>query len=770
MRSYRSELAVSVFLIMATLAAFWQLQNHDFINFDDDDYVTENPRVKAGLTGKTVTWAFTAFHSNNWHPLTWLSHALDCELFGLKPGMHHLINLLFHIANSILLFLLLRRMTGALWRSAFVAALFALHPLHVESVAWVSERKDMLGTFFWMLTMLAYIRYTKDPKLTRYIPVPLLFALGLMAKPMLVTLPCVLLLMDYWPLNRVPSSEHQAPSTKHQASSIKHQEHQASSIKHQASSIKSIKHQASSILEKVPLFALTVISCILTVHAQKTGGVVRSLELFPLSLRIGNAIVSYIGYMGKMFWPQDLAFYYPHPGASLPTWKALGAGLLLAGISVCVIRVRQKSPWLLIGWLWYLGTLVPVIGLVQVASQAMADRYTYIPLIGLFIMIAWGIPCLVGEWRHRRILFAVSAAVILLGCAMLTWFQVRHWKNSITLFTRTLSVTTDNYLANNSLGAALEDQGRVREAIRYFSEALRIKPDGIQAHYNMAVALEKEGRYEESARHLSKAVRLKPDFADARYNMGIAMKRQGNLTEAIRHFSEAVRIRPDFAEAHNNLGSALKDHGNHKEALVHYYKALRLKPDYAEAHNNLGTALKSEGRYKEAIRHYYQALRIRPEFPEALFNLGIALGNQGKHEEAAEHFSEAIRLKPDFAEAHYSLGVALTRQKKIREAMTHYETALKIRPEFADVHFNMGVLLAGKNTEEDTDAAVRHFQEAVRIKPDYAAAHNNLGSVLANRENFDEAVKHFSEAVRIKPDFADAQRNLRIVQQLMKKE
>ncbi len=736
MRAYRLELAVSLFLIVVTFAAFSQVLNHDFINFDDDDYVTENPHVQAGLTQKTLAWAFAAFHSNNWHPLTWLSHALDCQLFGLNPGMHHLTNLLIHIANSILLFLLFRRMTRDLWPSALVAALFALHPLHVESVAWIAERKDMLGGFFWMSTLLAYLRYAESPQLTRYLPVLILFAMGLMAKPMLVTLPCVLLLTDYWPLGRVRGER------------------------------QGMRGEGRAVLlwEKLPLFALAAASSVVTVMAQKSGGLVRSLDMFPLGIRIGNALVSYASYIGKMLWPLDLAFYYPHPGTSLPGGKIALAGLFLAGISFLIVRSGRRHPYLVVGWLWYLGTLVPVIGLVQVASQAMADRYTYIPFIGLFVMMAWGIPALAGEWRHRRPLFATLATLILLGCTVCTWLQVRHWKDSITLFAHTLSVTEENYLANNSLGAALQKEGRINEAIPHLSEAIRIKPDGVQAHYNMGVALDRQGDTEGAIRHFSEAVRLKPDFADAHYNLGIALKRQGNLNEAVRCFSAAVRVNPDFAEAHNNLGSALKDQGNAGEAITHYRKALTIRPDYAEAHNNLGTALKIQGKQKAAIRHYYQALRMNPELAEAHFNVGVALGTQGKHEKAAGHFSEALRIRPQFAEAHYSMGVALRRLKQTEDAMRHYQAALEIRPDFAEVHFNMGVLLAGQGKFDD---ASDHFSHAVKIKPDYANAHNNLGTVLARMGKYKDAATHFSEAVRLRPDFPDAQRNLAAVLELI---
>ncbi|OQX25419.1 MAG: hypothetical protein BWK80_15625 [Desulfobacteraceae bacterium IS3] len=729
MRSYRWEILICLVLTVTTLATFRQVSDYDFINFDDDEYVTENPHVKAGLTRSGIVWAFTKFHSNNWHPLTWLSHILDCHLFGLNAGMHHLSNVLIHTANSVLLFLLLRWMTGNLWASAFVAALFAVHPLRAESVAWVSERKDVLGAFFWMLTLLMYVSYTKKPGIARFAPVLLLFALGLMAKPMLVTLPFVLLLVDYWPLRRFSEKN------------------------------------ASLFWEKMPLFALAAASSIVTVFAQKSGGLVRSLETYPLDIRIANALVSYIKYIGLTILPRGLAFHYPYP-ESIPLWQTVGAFLILSGVSVFVIRKRETFPFLTVGWLWYLGTLVPVIGFVQVATQALADRYTYIPSVGFCIMLAWGIPLFVKERPVFRMTMTALAGIAILGFAACTWFQLRHWQNSVTLFTHTLNVTEKNYLAHNSLGAALEKQGNISEAIRHFREALEIKPDGAQAHYNMGIALEKQGKSSEAIQHLSEALRFKPDFADAHYNLGIALKRQGNLKDAIRHFSQAVEIKSDFAEAHNNLGNALSHEGNLKAATEHLSEAVRLKSDYSEAYSNLGTALKSQGNVREAIQYYYKALQFNNDFAEAHFNLGLALGSQGNHKEAAKHFAEAIRIKPDFADAHYSLGFALNMLGKLDEATRHYEAALRLMPDFAEAHYSLAYILASQNK---LDESVRHFADAVRIKPHYAEAHNNLGSALARQGKFEEAVKHFSEALRLKPDFENARQNLELALQIMGK-
>ncbi len=737
MRTYRREIAVCLLLTAAVFAVYGQMIHHDFINFDDGEYITENPHVRTGLTKENMIWAFTAFHSNNWHPLTWLSHALDCQLFGLNPGMHHIVNLLLHIANSILLFLLFKLMTGDLWQSAFVAALFALHPMHVESVAWASERKDVLGAFFWILTMLAYLRYAKQPELSRYLLIILLFTAGLMAKPMLVTLPFVLILTDYWPLKRLKTNE----------------------------KLYSIFNSQYSILyEKLPLFFLAAASGVITVFAQKSGGQVRSLDTFPLGIRIGNALISYIKYILKLIDPRNLAFHYPYP-YPFPVSQAVAAGFVLTALSVFIIRQRKQRPYLLMGWLWYLGTLVPVIGLVQVATQAYSDRYSYIPFIGLSLIIAWGIADLTEKWTHRRIILGIAAGLLLTVWTVLTYIQTTYWKNSITLFTHTLNVTENNYLAHNSLGAALEEQGRIVQAISHFREALQIKSDGTQAYYNMGVALEKQGKYEESFQHFSKAVKLKPDFVNALYNLGIALKRRGDIQAAVKYFSQAVQLRPDFAEAHNNLGTALSYMGKSDEAIRHYRESIRLRPDYAEAYNNLGTALKSQGKYQAAMQSYQKALENNPKFSEAHLNWGIALGTLGDHNAAALHFAEAIRLKPDFADAHYSLGVALSSSGKNDQALQHYQEALRLKPDFAVVHFNMGVLLAGQG---DLKKAAGHFSEAVRIKPDYAEAYNNLGTIFALENNFRQAITYYSKALEINPNLKDTAEKLEQASQLLR--
>ena len=527
----RYDLLVMLVLVLATAVVYLQLNNYDFVNFDDDDYVTENRHVQTGLTSGNITWAFTTFHAGNWHPLTWISHMLDCQLFGLKPGLHHLVNLFFHMANTLLLFLILRRMTNALWQSAFVAALFALHPLHVESVAWVAERKDVLSTFFWMLTMGAYVFYVERRELKRYLLALFFFGLGLMAKPMLVTLPFVLLLLDYWPLRRLqmekPLADDSVNSEKFVKPHRKKKERRRSAIRagHVSKPEKQIRQQPAIghiILEKVPFFVLSLVSSIVTYMAQQKGGAVRSLQSFPLTTRIANALVSYCGYIGKILWPENLALLYPHSGMP-PVWKVIGAVLFLGIITFLIIRTVKRFPWLTVGWLWYLGTLVPVIGLVQVGMQAMADRYTYVPIIGVLIMVAWGVPELLEKWRHRNTALATVAVITLFIFSFVTWKQVGYWQNNTTLFKHTLEKTTNNPIIHYNLGNLLASQGKFDDAIKQFRESIRISPGYAKAHNNLGNALLYQGRLDEAIGSYREALRINPDYVIAQKNLNNAL-------------------------------------------------------------------------------------------------------------------------------------------------------------------------------------------------------------------------------------------------------
>ena len=585
------ELLVVLFLALATVAVYWQVRGHEFVNWDDDRYVFANQHVQAGLTVESIKWAFTTGHASNWHPLTWLSHMLDCQLYGVNSGAHHMTSVLFHVANTALLFFILRRMTAAPWRSGFVAALFALHPLHVESVVWIAERKDVLSTLLWLLTMWAYIRYAEKPGMARYVPVVVLFALGLMAKPMLVTLPFVLLLLDYWPLRRLSHAGIATDNT--------------------------VSRCLRLVYEKIPLFVLSAASSIVTYLVQRQGGSLVPAKKAPLLVRLANALLAYVKYIGKMLWPRDLAVLYPHSADASRLWQVATAGLLLACVGVLVFRLRRRYPYLAVGWLWYLGTLVPVIGFVQVGSQALADRYTYVPLIGLFIMIAWGVPELVGRRRHRRVGLAVSALAPIVALMVCTWFQVGLWSNSEVLFRHAVNVSWTNPVMHNNLGYTLLRQDRLDEAIVHFSEAIRMDPSFPTPYNNLGNALSRQGKLDEAIAHFSEALTIQPDYVSARTNLGIALAKQRQLDDAKAHFSKALAADPDNVDAHYNMGMVMIEQGSSEAAATHFSEALRVKPAFAEAHYYLGVVMLMQGKLAEAASEFEEVLRLRPDHDEA---------------------------------------------------------------------------------------------------------------------------------------------------------
>jgi tetratricopeptide (TPR) repeat protein len=739
---------VGLLLVAITLALFGQLASHGFINLDDDKYVTENPFVKAGLTVEGIRWAFTTTHAANWHPLTWLSHMLDVRLFGLNPGPHHLVSLLFHLLNTLLLFRLLLRMTKQLWPSAFTAALFAIHPLHVESVAWVAERKDVLSTFFGMLTLWAYLRYANAgggrrkvggkrleavtsnlqpqssnlKRFSLYLLVLLFFALGLMAKPMLVTLPFLLLLLDYWPLGRVSGFEFRVPSSGIRNPGSGAGDRVSGFKLETRDSRLETRSIRFLILEKLPLIALSLASSVITFIAQQRGGAVSSFERLPLGLRIENALVSYVAYILKTFWPHNLAVLYPHPIQALPLWQVFGSALFLLGVTVAVLRAARNQPYLAVGWLWYLGTLVPVIGIVQVGVQAMADRYTYLPLVGLFIMIAWGVPDLLTGLRRKKTLLAASGGVVLVALAAITSIQIGTWRDSITLFDHALKVTEKNHVARVNLGEALSREGKLDEAIDQFQKALEIKPDDALAYNNLGFVFSKRGKLDEAIDQLHKALEIKPDDASAHNNLGFALAEQGKVDEAIDQFHKALEIQPDYLRARYNLGRVLAERGEVREAIDQYKKVIAIDPDDEAARLNLGLALLSEGRLPEAIDHLSRAVALDPNDPKAHGALGLALARQGKFDEAMNQYDRALSLNPDDAAAHNNFGMALAALGKLAEAAAHFSESLRIKPDPV-VHYNLGLIYDKLGR---TGEAVREFEAALRINPNFAEARKRL--------------------------------------------
>ncbi len=607
---------ILVLLAAATLAVYWQARGHEFIAFDDDLYVTENENVKAGLTWQGVKWAFATNQAYNWHPLVWISHMLDCRLYKLNPAGHHFTNVLFHIVNTLLLFLVLNRMTSSIWRSAFVAALFALHPLHVESVAWVSERKDVLSTFFWILTMWFYVRYVQRPRFAAYLPIMLALGLGLMAKQMLVTLPFVLLLLDYWPLERFALGAQ------------KRREYKA---KFGANSL------SRCFLEKLPLLALSAGASIIVLIVQSNARLVKSSVAIPLGYRLGNALVAYAKYIRKMFWPGDLGILYPHPETNLPLWQALAAALFLSCITIFVIWSFRSRRWLAVGWLWYIGTLVPVIGLVQVGLQAMADRYTYVPLIGLFIIIAWGGAELLAKQRYRNVVPATAAVAVLLALTAVTYRQLSYWHDSIMLYKHTVAVTANNDILHYNLGALLSKEDKIDEAIKHWREAVRIRPEQHTIHKNLAILLSRQGDIDGAIEHYRHVLELRPRDETTH-------KALGNLL-----------ARLDAAEKLFNRGNVLAAQDELDEAIICYTKSLQLRPRYAPAHNNLGNALYLQGQFEQAFAHYVKAIQYDPNLIDAHYNMAILLAKQDKPHEAIKKYRKVLEIDPNHTGARQAL-------------------------------------------------------------------------------------------------------------------
>ena len=622
-----TSLLICIGLVAVTWAVFGQTLAHDFVNFDDHVYVYENPLVVRGLSTEGIIAAFTHTHALNWHPLTTLSHMLDCQLYGLKAGGHHLTNVILHTISVLLLFVVLTRMTGWLWQSGFVAALFAIHPLHVESVAWIAERKDVLSGLFFMLTLAAYARYAQAPSTPRYLLVALFFACGLMSKPMLVTLPFVLLLLDYWPLGRLESQKSQVGGRLRRL-----------------------------ITEKVPMFSLSICSCIVTLFTQRQGP--NAIDQLPFLWRLNNTFVSYITYIRQMLWPMRLAVFYPHPNDRLPVLEVTAAIAFLVGVSLLVIYLRRTKPYLVTGWFWYLGMLVPVIGLVQVGEQAHADRYTYLPQIGLYIMIVWivGDLLLKSTSRVGRALVGVAAAIIIVSLSERARGQTSYWKDSETLWRHTLAVTSDNDVAHNNLGFLFLRSGQLDNAISEFQAALDIRSRSTQTHYSLGAAL-------------------------IQNNIGNAFARKQLWDKAINHLQEAARLRPDYADAYFNLGSVFFQLGRIDQAIAQWRKALAIRPTDEQAHRNIASALRKKGNVKEAIAEYEQALNITPEDTVALNNLAwiLATSSDASIRDGARSVTLAVKAvqasgdkDPNFVR---TLAAAHAATGQFAEAVAAAETA-----------------------------------------------------------------------------------------------
>ena len=759
-----------------TVVVFAPVAGHAFVSVDDHIYITETREVLRGLTWQGVGWAFTTGYANFWHPLTWLSLMLDVQLFGSSPGALHLTNLLFHLANTFFLFLLLRRMTDAPLPSALVAGLFAVHPLHVESVAWVSERKDVLSTFFLMLMLWAYANYARGlagrgRSRAAFAAVAILFALGLMAKPMLVTVPFGLLLFDWWPLGRVGAASIGAEGSG------------------RARAFELWSRLAPLVWEKVPLFVLAAVASVVAFLAQARGGAVASLDSFSLSGRVANALTSYVAYIGKSFWPATLVPFYPYP-QGVRVWTALGALLVLVAVTAAVVAQARRRPYLAVGWFWYLGTLLPVSGLVQVGSHAMADRYTYLPLVGIFVMIVWSAFEWVAGRRARRTVAVAVACGVLAALAVTARAQVMTWRDSVTLWQHAVRVMPSNYYAHNALGLELKKAGRMEEAAAHFAEASRLATGFPNSHGNLGQVLAEQGRIDEAIAEYRMALERAPDYVQAHINLGNALQSAGRLDEALTHYSEAIRHEPGSATARLNLATALLEAGRPDEALAQNREALALRPESAAgplqprehpatprapgrggralpgrpaspagsrcrgtAHQpgghprsswppgrgtgpvrrgaargagvaagrttTAGSSLAQQGRTVEAAAEYGEALRSAPTFAEAHMNLGNALADLGRLDEAEREHRRAVQLDPRSPSAHFNLADTLRRLGRLEEALVHCEETLRLEGPSADVHEAMAETLEKLGRPRE---AAAHYEEALRLDPRQAQA------------------------------------------------
>lgn len=736
-----------------TLAAFWPVLRNDFIRYDDRDYVTANPHVLSGLNWGAVKWAFATGHAGNWHPVTWLSHMLDVALFGVRPGWHHFVNLLLHIVNTILLFLLLTRLTGASWRSLFVAGFFALHPLHVESVAWAAERKDLLSGFFFFLTIWMYADYAtkadgagsaaqspNPEKSAREGLVPdsrrsklnyalalFFFALGLMSKPMLVTLPLVLLLLDFWPLKRL-----ERPQGRLFSGAL------------------------PLLREKIPFLALALLSSLVTFVVQGRGHAV-TLTL-PFALRAGNAVMSYLKYLAKTAWPIDLAIFYPHPATRYPAtelwpgWLLVGAALALAGVTVSALVLRRRVPWFMMGWLWYAAMLVPVCGLVQVGQQAMADRYTYLPLIGIFICVVWGVVELStnSQWG-RRSLFA-AGILALCVCAALTEHQAKYWRNNLTVFEHALAVNPNNAVARCHVGIELGERHQYEAALEQFNAALRADPNCAEAYYGLGFTLENLNRPSEAMEQYRNALRARPWYALAHLRLGAVLWSLGQRKAALAEYEAAARLNPEDLEARYRFGIALVEAGDLRRAVPHLDYVARLNPDFGDALSRLTEALLQQGKLTEAEGRLRDLAALHPDHPAVHINLGTVLWQHGQAPQAIEQYQAALRLDPADPVTHYNLGTALSMQGQIAAAGAEFAEAVRLKPDYLAARVSLGEMLAGQNR---LDEALKEFRETVRLSPTNANLRLNLASALIMAGQTNEAKASFAEALRLQSDLPE---------------
>ncbi len=737
----RYTILICLFLPLVTFLTFWPVFHCGFINYDDPYYVTLNPNVQHGLSMESLRWALTTGHARNWHPLTWVSHMLDVKLYGLNPTGHHLTNLLFHLANTVVIFLALKRLTGTLWRSAFVAALFALHPLHVESVAWIAERKDVLSTFFWALALWTYAGYARY-RATQTAPIEstasshqhlaskirnqaplyyaltlLFFALGLLAKPMLVTFPFLLLVLDYWPLRRLQFADHPTQSGTF------------------------LKAFLPLVREKIPLFGLSALSCGMTLWAQERA--LMPLHGLPFGFRLCNAMLSYLRYVWRMIWPAHLSAHYPYP-QFWSLWFILSVAVVLASFSVVALRLAKHHPYVIVGWLWFLGTLVPTIGLVQVGLQSMADRYTYVPLIGLFIIASWGGFDLSLHWRVSVKVMSAGATLILAACIGVTRSQVYYWHDSVSLFRHAVAVTRSNPLAYYNLGVGLLDHGDLSGAKKAFQNAAEINPAYAEAWNNLGSVTHRQGNAEASIEFYNQALKYKPGYAVAHYNLGLALAELGKLDDAASHFQTALKLTPSLASVHKDLGHVLSKKMEFTPALSHLNEYVRLQPGDAEGHVLLAEALRQSGAKEQARKQYSTALTLQPDLPERYEQLARGLADTGKMDAAMESYTTALQFRTDDVDIVQRFAQFLATHGKMADALANFTEVLRLRPEDPQAHYDLALATV---IEGNAREAIAYYRRALELRPDWPVALNDLAWLLATHPR--ASLRNGAEAVRL---------------------
>jgi len=733
-RPFHPQWFIAMGLFVLTIIAFARSGRLDFVNYDDPDYVTKNLVVQGGLSWDGLRWAFSSTQATNWHPVTWLSHMLDCSIFGLDPRGHHGMSVFLHGINAALLFFLLNTMTRALWPSAVVAALFSIHPLRVESVAWIAERKDILSLLFGLLAIMAYVRWIRGAandtaplrRHVHYGVTVLCFGLSLMSKPMLVTLPFLLLLLDFWPLQRFGNGKQPG------------------------------RHAIALVMEKLPLLAMSVASSVITVLAQSRGGAMSNLEAVPLPLRLANAVVTYGIYLRQMAWPAPLAVLYPYR-TDLSIALVMACLALVGTITAAAFVFRRTRPYVLVGWLWYLGTLVPVIGLVQVGQQAHADRYTYFPMIGILLAIVWMAASILHDVsRQMRLIAGVVFMAIMLVLSLRTHDQLKHWRDSVTLFEHSIAVAGGTAVSCNNLGSALVDRGRPEEGIVWLERALGLNPEHAPAHSNLGMAYANAGREDLAEGSFLAALRINPANVNANYNLGVLRLKQGRLSEAEAMFKAAIAHRPSYYDARFNLSHVLIRAGRVDEARAMLRELIAEYPQQLPARLTLADLMLDNHQPLEAAREFAEALTIEPHHAPALRGLGTARLRLGQPAQAIVHLRESLAIDPDHAPTHNTLGLALAQRAQFADAEAAFRAAVRVQPAFAEAWNNLGKALQTLHRPDDSLAA---FDTALAQQPEFASAHFHRGNLLLSLNRLDEALAGYQRALDQEPDFIDAHYN-----------